>query len=96
MGGCYDGKERVKGLSPTCLCVPQFTVSVVGTAEELSALIVEADVSHGLPVARVRPHTSPVIVHLPDLQQTHQSVRLTPVNQCVISQIYSKHISQSD
>ena len=62
------------GLSPTCLGVPQFTVSVVGTAEELSALVVEADVSHGLSVSSVCPHATPVIVHLPDLQQTHRSV----------------------
>ena len=87
---------RLKGLSLTCLCVPQFTVSVVGTAEELSSLIVEADVSDSLSVSSVCPHASPVIVHLPDLQQTHRSVRLTPVNQFVPSQIYSKHIGQSD
>ena len=52
----------------TRLRVPQLAVSVVGTAEELCAVVVEADVTHGLSVARVRTHTPPIVVHLPDLQ----------------------------
>ena len=54
---------------PTGLCVPQFTVAVVATAQELGAVVVEADVAHGLLVSQVRLDTAPVVVHLPDLRR---------------------------
>ena len=32
----------------SCLCVPQLDVAVIATAEELSPIVVEADVTHCL------------------------------------------------
>lgn len=51
----------------TCLGIPEFTVSVVATAEELRAVVIKCDVPHSLFVPCVRAYTPPVIIHLPDL-----------------------------
>lgn len=54
----------------TCLCVPQFDVPVIPTAEELAPWVVEGDVPHCLFVAVIGPYAPSLIIHLPDLNNT--------------------------
>ena len=61
-----EAEERIK--TGTCLGVPQFAIPVVGTTEELLAIIVELYVSHCLFVTKVSPHTPPVVVNFPNLK----------------------------
>lgn len=46
-------EERVDtgDVAPTCLRVPQFEIAVIGSAEELSPGVVEANISHCFAVA---------------------------------------------
>ena len=67
------GGQFNKEAGSTCLRVPQLAVSVVGAAEELRAVVVEADVLHRLAVADVTTYASALVVHLPDLT-THTDV----------------------
>lgn len=61
----------------TCLCVPQFDVPVIPTAEELAPWVVEGDVPHCLFVAVIGPYAPSLIVHLPDLNNTPILLKLT-------------------
>ena len=56
--------------SSTCFRVPELAVSVVGTAEELLAIVVELYVSDSLFVTKVRPNAPPVVVNFPNLRRS--------------------------
>lgn len=53
----------------TCLCVPEFDVPVVPTAEELLPRIVKGDVPHCLLMTTVGTYAPPLIVYFPDLEK---------------------------
>ena len=53
----------------TCLCVPEFDVPVVPTAEELLPRVVEGDVPHCLLMTTVGTYAPPLIVYFPDLEK---------------------------
>lgn len=71
----------------TSFCVPHFDVSIVATTQELSAIIIEADVPHGFTMTEESSKQSSLVVHLPKLstdehtnQHQHIATNLITIN----------------
>lgn len=58
-----EASDHLAGLS-----VPKFDVSVVSSREESVAGVVEADIAHGLSMAKVSTDTAAVLVYFPYLK----------------------------